>query len=915
MKPSSLRTFTADSWRRPGLLVRLGVACSIFRLCHGEVEAASEIPLTFEQHIRPILKANCFDCHGEGEKLKGGLDLRLRRLMLQGGESGPALKPGFPSESLLLQKIREGEMPKREKKLSASETALIEKWIAQGAPTARDEPKQIEPGLEITPEERAFWSFQPIRRPPVPRVRDGSGVRTPIDAFLLEAQAKRKFSFSPDADKLTLLRRAYLDLIGLPPTPEETDRFLADRSPDAYERLIDTLLASPQYGERWARHWLDAAGYADSDGFTDADNVRQYAYKYRDYVIRSLNADKPFDEFIQEQIAGDELAGFTQTNLQSLISNPASVEKLIATGFLRMGPDGTAGGGDQDLARNQVVAETIKIVSTSLLGLTVGCAQCHDHRYDPIPQTDYYRLRAILEPAYDWKHWRNPGQRLLSLYTDADRAKAAAVEAEAQKLTAEKNERQKKFIDEALEKHLEKFPEAQRDPLRAAFRAPKEKRSAEQQKLLDDNPSVNITPGVLYQYNQKADDELKAMDTKIAAVRARKPIEDFVPALTEVPGQVPVTYLFHRGDHQQPKAPVAPGGLTVVAPPGRRLQIPERAPGLPTTGRRLAFARWLTGRDQPLLARVLVNRVWMHHFGRGIVGTPADFGVMGEKPTHPELLDWLASAFTSQPLTPNSQLNLGWSLKRLHKLIMLSTAYRQSSQRDPAKEGIDPDNVLYWRKPVQRLDAEVIRDSILAASGGLNQKMFGPPVPVKEDAVGQIVVGVDEKGPSNTPGKDVSLGGEESRRSIYIQVRRSRPLAFLNSFDAPVMETNCDRRRNSTVAPQALMLMNSDFVLDQARRFAERLRREMGEDPRRQITQAWQLAFARPATDAEIQRSSEFLARQTEQIRSRPAKEPVKSDEKKDAKLGAVKKVAPAMQALTDFCQALLSANEFLYID
>src|SRR6266516_1747230 len=416
-------------------------------------------PPTFEKNIRPILKAHCFECHGEDQKLKAGLDLRLRRLMLKGGDDGPVLVPGKPERSLLFKMVHSGEMPKRDKKLTREQLALIKQWIATGAQTARPEPADLGKGGGITEEERAFWSFQPVRQPKVPATKPKDRARTPVDAFLVDALAKQRLGFSPDAEKITLLRRACLDLTGLPPTPAEVEAFLADTAPDAYERLIDRLLDSPHYGERWGRHWLDTAGYADSDGYSDADPPRGYAYKYRDYVIRSFNADKPFDQFITEQLAGDELAGATQDNLQAALTDPQKRELLIATGFLRMGADGTAtpAVADPDAVRNQVVADTIKIVSTSLLGLSVGCAQCHDHRYDPIPQTDYYRLRAVIEPAYDWKNWRTPDQRLVSLYTEADRKQAAEVEAEAQKLAAERATKQRQYIDEALTKHLEKF--------------------------------------------------------------------------------------------------------------------------------------------------------------------------------------------------------------------------------------------------------------------------------------------------------------------------------------------------------------------------------------------------------------------------------------------------------------------------
>src|SRR5947207_2417171 len=355
------------------------------------------LPPTFEKDIRPILKAHCFECHGEGEKLKGGLDLRLRRLILQGGDDGPVIVPGKPDRSPLYKLVHSGEMPKRDKKLTREQVALIKQWIATGAKTARPEPAGPGKGGAITEEERAFWSFQPIRQPAIPKTKTKDRVRTPIDSFLVSPLVKQKLSFSPDAEKGTLLRRACFDLTGLPPTPAEVAAFLADTAPDAYEKLIDRLLESQHYGERRGRHWLDVAGYADSDGYSDADPPRGYAYKYRDYVIRSFNSDKPFDQFITEQLAGDELARATQGSPQAVLADPQLRELLIATGFLRMGVDGTATPAlsDPGAVRNQVVADTIKIVSTSLLGLSVGCAQCHDHRHDPIPQTDSCPLRAV----------------------------------------------------------------------------------------------------------------------------------------------------------------------------------------------------------------------------------------------------------------------------------------------------------------------------------------------------------------------------------------------------------------------------------------------------------------------------------------------------------------------------------------
>jgi mono/diheme cytochrome c family protein len=848
-------------------------------------KSSTASPLTYEKHVRPIFKAYCFQCHGEGEKLKGRLDLRLRRLLVEGGESGPAVLPGQREKSLLYERIHNREMPPGKKKLSKADIELIGRWIAQGARVGRPEPKQVGRGLLITAEEQAFWAFQPIRRSPVPRL-GSDRLRTPIDSFLLEKLHEKKLSFSPEADRGTLTRRAYFDLLGLPPSPEEVRRFLADRAPDAYERLIDRLLASPRYGERWGRHWLDVAGYADSEGYTPDDPVRRYAYKYRDYVIRSLNTDKPFDRFIQEQLAGDEMIRPPYRNL-----TPGAIDKLVATGFLRMAPDGTGSRGvDQGAARNQVIADTIKIVSTSLMGLTVGCAQCHNHRYDPIPQTDYYRLRAIFEPAYDCKNWRVPLARRISLYTDADRQKAAQIEAKAARVDAERLRKQAQYINRTLEKELAKLPEKLRQPIRIARSTPPAKRTPQQQQLLKEYPSVNVSAGSLYLYDHQAAEDLKKDAARAAAIRAAKPVEEFIRALTEVPGHVPVTHLFYRGDHTQPRQAVPPGGLTILAS-SRSKTFPARNPALPTTGRRLAFARWLTDGKHSLTARVLVNRVWMQHFGRGLVGTPGDFGFLGERPSHPGLLDWLADDFMAG----------GWRLKRLHRLIMTSTAYRQVSRRDGPQGRIDPDNRLCGRMPVRRLEAEAVRDAILAITGKFNGKMFGTPVPVMEDEVGQFVIGIENKNGENRPGPIIPLHGEEYRRSVYVQVRRSRPLGMLETFDAPAMDPNCAARNASTVAPQALMFMNSEFIVTQAGYFAERVRREAGMDRRAQVTRAWTLAFGSEAGDADVKDAQAFLTEQETHLRKKNGPATGKPD--------------PRQQALASFCQTLLSSNQFLYVD
>ncbi len=895
---------------------------------------AAPAALTFEKDIRPILKANCFTCHGEGEKIKGGLDVRLKHLIAKGGEHGAAIVPGKPEKSPLFTLVRDGEMPKSEKKLSKEQVEVIRQWIAGGAKVARTEPAKPGAADEFTPEERGHWAFQPVRRPAVPSIVNGqSSIGNPIDAFLLQKLTAAKLTFSPPADRATLIRRASFDLLGLPPSPEEVDAFVKDTSPDAYEKLLDRLLASPHYGERWGRHWLDVAGYADSDGYTDADTERKWAWQYRDYVIRSLNADKPFNQFIVEQLAGDELVKPPHKNL-----SPAEVDKLAATGFLRMAPDGTANTGvEQKVARNAVVADTIKVVSSSLLGVTVGCAQCHNHKHDPIPQADYYRLRAVFEPGFDLRTWRTPNARLVSLLSDEDRAKATEIEKDAKGVEVARLKRQDEFIAEVLEKELLKRPEELRAPLRTAFQTVATNRAPAQVKLLKEHPTVmQLSPGSLYLYEQKKADELKKMTDEAAKIRERKPAEQFLPVFNEVVATAPKTepaptFLFHRGDPDQPKQQLKPGDLTILASL-RPVDLPEKDAALPTSGRRLAYARALTDGSHPLTTRVLVNRVWLHHFGRGIVASPSDFGTLGERPTHPELLDWLASEFVAQ----------GWSLKKLHRLVMTSAAYRQASgtsvqysvssvqsgkgsssvsgkklntdllnTEHSRSTALDPDNKLLSRFPLRRLDAEQLRDGVLAVSGKLNAKAGGAPVPIMHDESGQIVVGVNTDDTAGRPsGKFVSLGGEEFRRSLYVQMRRSKPLGLMETFDAPRMEPNCELRNASTVAPQSLMLMNGEFTLTQAKFFAERVAKEAGDSTdESKVARAWQLAFCRRPNATEMTDALAFLGKQRAHFIAHTPKE---------AKMAKGKEPPPSNadeHALTGLCQALLTANRFLYVE
>ncbi|GAA5504971.1 DUF1553 domain-containing protein [Novipirellula caenicola] len=908
--------------------------------------------LTFEKDVRPIFKAHCFHCHGEAGVKEAELDVRLRHWIVTGGDSGEAIVPNQPDDSLLLERVASGEMPPGDKNLSDAEIATIRDWILQGAPTARAEPDSLDNGDYFTEEERAFWSFQPITRPPVPQL-DSAQVATPIDAFVLQRLREQGLAFSDVADRYTLIRRATFDLWGLPPDPESVEAFVRDPSPHAYENLIDQLLASPRYGERWGRHWLDVAGYADSDGYTNTDVERPFAYFYRDYVIDSFNDDKPLDQFIVEQLAGDELVD-DAAGTPDL--TPERIAQLAATGFLRMAPDGTAAGGpERDLAINSTIADTIEIVSTSLLGLTVGCARCHDHRYDPISQADYHRLRAIFEPALDWKHWKTPLQRRISLYTEADKQAREAVETRANEATAARTQRQQEHLDRTLYEELLVVPDDKRTRLKIAYQTEKAKRTAEQVALLAEYPSVaSISAGSLYLYSQQrarraadiekaaaerearyiaeaqrtlgeesseetvtaeslakydptgfaevqryreaaaicrkldSKKELADLQSEIAEIRSTAPKENFLRVLTEPVNHTPKSHLFIRGDHNQLGQVVDPGELTVLqsfTPVKIEVDDPDRS----TTGRRLAYARHLTSGKHPLVARVLMNRVWMHHFGRGIVDSPGDFGRLGSEPTHPELLDWMADELVRG----------GWKLKRMHRMLMLSNTYKQASHRSELLDRVDPDNRLYARMSIQRLESEAIRDAMIAATGMMTSEMHGPPVPVKEDSVGQIVLGVEMLDGERKPtGTDQEFEGR-SRRSVYVQVRRSRPLAVLETFDIATVSPNCTERNFSNVAPQSLLMMNSQFAIDHAEQLADQMIRQSSE-PSEQISQAWKRCFGSSIENTVLVEMMDFVEKQTAAFRAR------------DNKLTPD---AAHRLALASACQAMFSTNEFLYVD
>ncbi|MEM7235593.1 MAG: DUF1549 domain-containing protein [Planctomycetota bacterium] len=548
--------------------------------------ALANEPLTFERDVRPIFRAHCFDCHGATKELKGELDLRLVRFLTRGGKHGAAIVRGASAKSRLIERIRRGEMPPGDAKVPAEELAILERWIDAGAKTARPEPESIEPGVGVSTEERDFWSFRPIERrsPPLSLTISNSA----IDAWIRHAMPKN-VSFAREADRPALFTRVALDLTGLPPSYKEISAFVEDKNEYAYERVVHRLLDSPHFGERWARHWLDVAGYADSEGGSPSDATRAWAYRYRDWVVRAFNSDMPFDRFVLEQLAGDELAGEKYGDWTA-----EQVDLLTATGFLRLAADPTGSGPNDAATRERVIADTLGIVGTSLLGMSVACAQCHDHRYDPIPHSDYFALRAIFDPALDRQTWKTPNARRVSLLTQAQRAQSAEIETEAKKIATERAQKQAEYLKAAFEKELEKLATASRPKIRAAFDTPAGKRTAEQKKLVDSNPQLRISPGVLTQFNPSAANKLKKYDSRIKSLRAKKPTEQFLRALVEPAKHQPKTHRLHRGDHRQPREVVRPAVPRVLVRPGGERSIALDDSSFPTSRRRVALARWMT---------------------------------------------------------------------------------------------------------------------------------------------------------------------------------------------------------------------------------------------------------------------------------------------------------------------------------
>ena len=771
-----------------------------------------------------IIKDNCVSCHGESKM--SGLDLRTSDGLLRGGRRGPSVVPGNSEGSLLYQAVcchGDLEMPLQGDRLSEENLGILRSWIDGGArwpdSVSGDAPSR-------------WWSFLPVVRPEVPTGRR-DWARTPIDRFVARGHKSKGLRPAAETDRRTWIRRATYDLHGLPPTPKEVEAFLADDSPGAFEAVVGRLLESERYGERWGRYWLDVVRYADSGGF-ETDIYFPDAWRYRDYVIKSFNDDKPYDRFVREQIAADELWP-DDIELRGSYEIPAekrrNLEARIGTGLYTVGTVYHEAALNGHQLRYEWLVDSVDVTGEAFLGLTVSCARCHDHKFDPITQRDYHRLMAFFEGS---EVRRIPVVHMMS--------ELGYYSAYPKQLKVFEYQQALKDLESGVrERMVEEIAQGFPDDIVAAFRIPKRRRTVEQQTQAAALERALTEAGLLENpggyakdlpYTPEERDRRKTLITELgeAAATAR-----FDLATATVLGQSEVRYpvrMTDRGDWRSPGDKVEPGT------PGALGKFDAKT----GTGRRRALAEWLADPYHPLTARVMVNRIWQGHFGRGLVGTPNNFGRQGELPTHPDLLDWLASEFVEN----------GWSVKHLHRLIMLSSAYRMDSSFDAANAAQDPGNLLLWRMNRRRLDAESLRDAVLAVSGSLNLKMGGRPVlpPLsKEERLGMW---------DHSDWPESLDEGEHKRRSVYVFAKRQFPYPMFKTFDSPDPSVSCGRRAVTTVAPQALTLLNSDFMLESARSLAQRL--EGAGLPEEKVKRAWRLAFSRPPTEDERQRGAEMLA-------------------------------------------------------
>jgi hypothetical protein len=765
----------------------------------------------FERSAAPFFVNYCLDCHYPG-KSSAGLNLATRQGLLTGGDSGEAIALDQPAQSLILERVHAKEMPPVDEKHprrtpTEAEVQQLEAWIAAGANWPKDRELGLHEQTVDLEVARRFWSFQPVRRPAVPEVKHAERVGNPIDAFIWQKLEAAGLELAARASQRDLLRRTYLDVVGLPPNLAAQDQFLADQSPGALSRVIDKLLGQPAYGERWAKHWLDLVRYADSNGY-EHDNSKPNVWRYRDYIIDSLNADKPYNRFVLEQLAGDELSDANETT-------------RIATGFHALGPwldevDPLAAA----QYRADELDDLVHTTAQAFLGITLSCARCHNHKFDPLTMVDYYSMVAILSPL---KHADGSGDHDYPLGTPAQVRALRERDGKIGPLSGE-IDKLKKAGGDAAGKIAEL--ESQIAKLKAA------------------------TPDLPRGYVGYEDTPEPPRTNLLLAGRAANP-----------------------GPVMQPRVPaVLSREQPVFLPPGEF-----------SSRRRLSLANWVIDPANPLTARVIVNRVWQHHFGVGLVATSSDFGDRGARPTHPELLDWLADWFVH---------DANWSLKKLHKLILESEAYQASSAAAPSHLSVDPQNQLLGHYPLRRVDVEVIRDSILDVSGELNTQMHGPAVylPIAKEVV---AAHTDKEGAWRLSPPD-----QVKRRTIYAYLKRTLLVPMLEVFDLCDVNQTTERRVTTSIAPQALTLYNGQFVNEQSAAFAQRLLREAGAEPEKQIDLAYRLALARRPQPDELSAMLSYLAEETtEQAKEHPTVSAAESQR----------------LALVQFCRAIFNLNEFVY--
>jgi hypothetical protein len=854
-------------------MVRVGTLSVLALLAGASAPGQSSKTVSFTKEVAPLLAEKCVHCHGQGSTM-GDLDLRTRAGMLKGGKHGPAIVPGNARSSGLYGHLTGAIQPQMPfgGRATTEQITVLKDWIEGGA--LWDSPATLTSTAgpaeqKFSERQRRYWAFQPATKTAVPSVRTGNWVRTPVDAFVLAKLEQKNLKPNPPADRITLLRRATLDLLGLTPTPEEVQSFLADNSPDAFAKVVDRLLASPHYGERWGRHWLDLARYADSNGFK-ADETRPNIWRYRDYVIQSFNEDKPYDRFIKEQIAGDELYP----------NEPAS---KIAVGFNRHYTDET----NQpvlELRRQETLNDITDTVASVFMGLTYGCARCHDHKFDPILHKDYYRLQAF---------FANIRAEDDAILLSGDQRKEyerqyAAWDAKTREIRQEMHSLVEPLWKAKADYYSIRFSTGTKEALNTV----PEKRTSLQSIL-----AFAAMPQITYK-DEDFVKELKPeqkkrfaeLKTELKKYESERPNPPMAQTVVDNGMESPKTFVLAGGGWDAPKEEVQPGFLSILDPGNPKIAA---QPQLNSTGRRSVLANWLADAKNPLTPRVMANRIWAYHFGEGIIGTPSDLGVMGDRPTNPQLLDYLSATFVEND----------WSVKKMHRMIMLSSTYQQSSAYQSAAAKADPENKLIWRYPRHRIEGEALRDSMLLTSGLLNPKMSGPGVhpPLPPGTVPMRYGGW-------TPEKDSS---EANRRSIYVFEKRTMTYPMFEAFDAPNPQESCARRFRTVIPSQSLQLMNDQLILEWSQKLATRVLNDGGLLPAQQVERAFRIVLSRPPKPLEEKEMLNFLDEQKTLLAARLARnEKVRLPEK------IPNSMDPAhVAAFVDLCHALLNSNEFLYVN